>query len=53
MVEIRKIYNKVCFLKSDFSHKRSFLNIKDALLYTLAPYTPPITELMKRSIKEF
>lgn len=37
-VEIRKIYNKARFLKSDFSNKRLFFSLKEALLFTLAPY---------------
>ena len=36
---IRKIFNKVRFLKSDLEHKRSFLSFKQALIFTLAPYT--------------
>ena len=39
MVGIKKIINKIRFLKSDFNHKRTFLNAKEALIYTLAPYT--------------
>lgn len=39
MKGIRKIFNKIRFLKSDFEHKRSFLGFKQALIFTLAPYT--------------
>lgn len=39
MKGIRKIFNKIRFLKSDFEHKRSFLKYKEALIFTLAPYT--------------
>lgn len=49
-MDFKRVFNKLRFLKSDFFHKRSFLNIKEAFLYTLAPYTPPITELMRKSI---
>lgn len=40
-MDFKRVFNKLRFLKSDFFHKRSFLNIKEAFLYTLAPYTPP------------
>lgn len=41
-MDFKRVFNKLRFLKSDFFHKRSFLNIKEAFLYTLAPYTPPL-----------
>lgn len=39
MMNIIRVLNKIRFLKSDFDHKRSFLKYKEALIFTLAPYT--------------
>lgn len=50
---IRKIFNKVRFLKSDFEHKRSFLGFKQALIFTLAPYTHKGNEEKHHSILKY
>ena len=38
-MNIIRVFNKIRFLKSDLEHKRSFLSFKEALIFTLAPYT--------------
>ncbi len=53
MMGIRKIYNKTRSLKSDFRHKRLFFSLKEALLFTLAPYVHKGNEKKHRMILGF
>ena len=41
-MDFKRVFNKLRFLKSDLDHKRSFLSLKEALFFTLTPYTPPL-----------